>query len=250
MKPFLPAVAGAALLFAASSASAQGPKGYSFMGLDWGIAPAEAKTRLEKAGFRIGREAEGAQEEFTVNGLHAAMRNVDHGRRLVATGRFAGQPINLVLAFGKADQLQHVVLTSQYWDGTIPGAKTLIDLATRFVMLYEEEYGPARKRKEDGWIDTASWPRAADGSMLALYVRGVEGFMFSPSYKTALRVDFVSGKLPDFRDPAAETDGVVRYAKPRALTRKELYEQYGKDPSAREPPPPPGGAPPGAARKP
>ena len=107
-------------------------------------------------------------------------------------------------------------------------------------MMYEEEYGPARKRKEDGWIDTASWPRAADGSALPLYVRGVEGFMFSPSYKTALRVDFVGGKLVDFKIQADETDGVVRYPRARTLTKKELYEEHSKDPSTREPPPPPG----------
>ncbi len=226
----------------AGDALAQGAKGsYAFMGLGWGIAAAEARAKLEQAGFRVVRTSDGAQEEFVVNGLHAVITAINRGKRLVATGRLAGQPVTVELAFGDTDQLHHAGVTSRFWDGTIEGAKALVDMSTRVVMLLEEQYGPARKRKEDGWVDTASWARAKDGSLLAVYVRGVEGFMFSPSYKTALRVDFTAGKLPAAApvpvDPLPEVEA-PQPAKPRLLTKEELRKEYQRDPSAIDVPPP------------
>lgn len=223
----------------AAPASAQARKSYNFLDLPWGADMATARAKLDKAGFRVAKPpVEGHQEEFVVNGLHAAIGAVDRGKRLIAAGKLAGQPVQVDLAFDKDERLNHVIITSKYWDGTIPGAKTMVDLSTRVVMLYEERYGPAIKRKEDGWVDTALWPRAADGSLLAVYVRGVEGFMFSPSYKTALRVDFVGGKIAEASRIEMPPEAEKEPPKPKPLTKQELRREYEKNPSEFIPPPP------------
>ncbi len=222
----------------AAPAAAQSRKSYTFLDLPWGADMETAREKLEKAGFKTAKApVEGHQEEFVVNGLHAVIASVDRGKRLVATGKFAGQPVEVHLAFDKSERLNHVIVTSKYWDGTIPGAKTIVDLATRIVMFYEERFGPAIKRKEDGWVDTALWPRAADGSLLAVYVRGTEGFMFSPSYKTALRIDFVGGKIAATSKIEMPPEPEKPPPKPRPLTKEELRREYQKNPSEFIPPP-------------
>jgi hypothetical protein len=232
------AVAAAVAFAFAPPAAAQARKSYNFLDLAWGADMATARTKLEKAGFKVARNpVEGQHEEFVVVGLHASIASVDRGRRLIAAGKIAGQPVQVDLAFDKEERLNHVIVTSKYWDGTIPGAKAIVDLATRIVMLYEERYGPAIKRKEDGWVDTALWPRAADGSLLAVYVRGTEGFMFSPSYKTALRVDFVGGKIAETSKIEMPPESEKEPPKPRPLTKEELRKEYQKDPSEFMPPP-------------
>jgi len=233
-------LAGLAALAFAAPAAAQARKSYNFLDLAWGADIGTARAKLEKAGFRLAKPpVEGHQEEFVVNGMHAAIASVDRGKRLVATGKIAGQPVQIDLAFDKEERLNHVIITSKYWDGTIPGAKQIVDLATRIVMLYEERYGPAIKRKEDGWVDTALWPRAGDGSLLAVYVRGTEGFMFSPSYKTALRVDFVGGKIAETSKIEMPPESEKEPPKPKPLTKEELRKEYQKDPSEFMPPPRP-----------
>ena len=227
------------LAFAFSGpASAQARKSYTFLGLDWGTRMDAARAKLAKSGFQVVRQTEGRQEEFVVNGLHAAIAAVDRGQRLVAQGRLAGQPVQVDLAFDNDSRLNHVIVTSKYWDGTIPGARAVVDLATRMVMMFEERFGPAVKRKEDGWVDTALWPRAADGSALAVYVRGTEGFMFSPSYKTALRIDFVGGRVAASTKIELPPAGTQEPPKPKPLTKEQLRREYERDPAAVEPPPP------------
>jgi len=229
----------AALAFAAAAtASAQARKSYTFLDLSWGADIETARGKLAKAGFQVVKQTEGQQEEFVVKGLHAAVAAVDRGRRVVAQGRLAGQPVQLDLAFDKNEKLNHVIVTSKYWDGTIPGAKAIVDLATRTVMMFEERYGPAVKRKEDGWVDTALWPRAEDGSAIAVYVRGTEGFMFSPSYKTALRIDFAGGQGATAAKIELPPVGEKEPPKPKPLTKDQLRKEYEKDPSHVEPPPP------------
>jgi len=227
-----------ALVALAVPAAAQARKSYTFLDLPWGADIATARERLERAGFRPARApVEGTQEEFVVTGLHAAIASVDRGKQLVATGKFAGQPVEVHLVFDKSDRLSRVIVVSKYWDGTIPGAKTIVDLSTRIVMFYEERFGPAIKRKEDGWVDTALWPRAADGSLLAVYVRGTEGFMFSPSYKTALRIDFVGGRVAATSKIEMPPEAEKEPPKPRPLTKQELRREYEKNPSEFIPPP-------------
>lgn len=226
-----------AVLALAAPATAQSRKSYTFLDLDWGMDFEAVRAKLAKSGFQVVRAVEGQQEEFVVAGLHANITSVDRGRRLVATGRLAGMPMQVDLAFDKENRLNHVIVTSKYWDGTIPGARALVDLSTRLVMMYEERYGPAIKRKEDGWVDTAQWPRAEDGSLLAVYVRGTEGFMFSPSYKTALRVDFVAGRIAAASKVDQPPEGDKEPPKPKRLTKEQLRKEYMKDPADVEPPP-------------
>jgi len=223
----------------AAPAAAQAQKSYTFLGLAWGTEVEAARAKLVKTGFQVIKLADGPQEEFVVNGLHASIAPVNRGQRLVAQGKLAGQPVQLDLAFDKDGRLNHVIVTSKYWDGTIPGARTMVDLATRAVMMFEERYGPAVKRKDDGWVDTALWPRAGDGSVLAVYVRGTEGFMFSPSYKTALRIDFVGGRAAETTKIDLPPEGEKEPPKPKPLTKDQLRKEYEKDPAAVEPPPPP-----------
>ncbi|MCW5771412.1 MAG: hypothetical protein KIT16_07230 [Rhodospirillaceae bacterium] len=232
--------AGLLLCLAAAPSLAQARKSYTFLGLEWGSSIEDVRAKLAAAGFRLAsRPLDGPQPEFVVAGLQAALTTVDRGLRLVANGRFAGQPVRVDLSFGKDERLHHVIVTSQYWDGTIPGARALVDLSTRMVMFYEERYGAALKRKDDGWIDTALWPRAADGSVMAIYVRGVDGFMFSPSYKTALRADFVGGKVAAATKIELPPEPDKEPPKPKPLTKQQLRKEYERDPSAVEPPPPP-----------
>jgi hypothetical protein len=227
-----------ACLALAAPASAEARKSYTFLDLDWGTEPDAARARLEKAGFKVARNpVEGHQEEYVVVGLHAAIATVDRGKRLVASGKIAGHAVQVDLAFDKEERLNHVIVTSKYWDGTIPGAKALVDLATRIVMMYEERFGPAIKRKEDGWVDTALWPRAGDGSALAVYVRGIDGFMFSPSYKTALRVDIVAGRIAAASRIELPPEPEKPPPKPRLLTKEELRKEYQKEPGEFMPPP-------------
>lgn len=224
----------------APPSAAQARKSYTFLDLAWGSDVDTVRARLQAAGFRIaGPLVEGAQPEFVVAGLLASLASVDRGTRLVANGRIAGQPVRVDLSFGKDQRLNHVIVTSQYWDGTVAGARALVDLSTRLVMLYETRYGAAIKRKDDGWVDTALWPRAADGSLLAIYVRGIDGFMFSPSYKTALRADFVGGRVAATTKIDLPPEADKEPPKPKPLTKQQLRREYERDPSAIEPPPPP-----------
>lgn len=188
------AVAAAAMLIGAP-AMAQQTASYTFQGLAWGMKAAEAKNALAKAGFRVTAQVMGKRREFAIDRLHAVYSAIDRGKRMIAVGRFEGYPVNVELAFGKNDQLNHVIIMSAYWNRTIPGARAIIALAEKTVTSLEKKYGPAKKRIDDRWPDTAYWGNSKDGSTLSVHVRGINGFMFSPSYQTAMRIDFANAKF-------------------------------------------------------
>ena len=127
--------------------------------------------------------------------MHAVKTSIDRGKRVLASGRVEGYPVTLELAFGKNDQLNHIVIMSAYWNRTIPGARAIITQAEKTVAALEAKYGPAKKRIDDRWPDTAYWGNAKDGSTLVVHVRGINGFMFSPSYQTAMRIDYTRAKV-------------------------------------------------------
>ena len=168
---------------------------YTFQGLAWGMNMKDAKTALQRAGYRVAHESAGKQREFAVDQLHAVYATIDRGRRLTAFVSFQGVPVTAELAFGKGDSLNHVYLLSRHWDGTITGARGMIASAEKIVAALEKDYGPAKKRMDDRWPDTAYWGSAKDGTTLTVHVRGVNGFMFSPSYRTAMRIDYANPKL-------------------------------------------------------
>lgn len=188
----LAAAIGAAALAVGAPAIAQQQSvaSYSFNGLAWGMKSADARKALAKAGFRVTGQVMGKRREFAIDRLHAVHSAIDRGRRVLAVGRFQGYPVNVELAFGKNDQLSHVIIMSAYWNRTIAGARHIIAQAEKTVAALEKQYGPAKKRIDDRWPDTAYWGNAKDGSRLTVHVRGINGFMFSPSYQTAMRVDF------------------------------------------------------------
>jgi hypothetical protein len=188
------AVAAAAMLIGAP-AMAQQTASYTFQGLAWGMKSAAAQQALATAGFKVTGQAMGKRKEFAIDRLHAVNAVIDRGKRVIATGRFEGYLVTVELAFGKNDQLNHVIIMSTYWNRTIPGARAIIAQAEKTVASLEKKYGPAKKRADDRWPDTAYWGNSKDGSTLTVHVRGINGFMFSPSYQTAMRIDFANAKF-------------------------------------------------------
>ncbi len=168
---------------------------YAFNGLQWGMKAADAQKALAAAGFKVTGSVMGKRREFAIDRLHAVQAVIDRGKRLIAVGRFEGYPVTVELAFGKNDQLNHVFIMSAYWNRTIAGARQIIDQAEKTVASLEKQYGPAKKRIDDRWPDTAYWGNSKDGSTLSVHVRGINGFMFSPSYQTAMRIDFSNPRL-------------------------------------------------------
>ena len=67
----------------------------------------------------------------------------------------------------------------------------------------EDQFGPSAKKSQPfGFVDTATWAVAPDGSRMQLYVRGTNGFMFYPRDKTGLRVHFSNPRFGGPADPA------------------------------------------------
>ncbi len=190
------AVSACALMIGAGQAMAQSQnESYNLAGLRWGMSVSDAKTELAKAGYQVLGQSAGKKAEFAVDRLHAVNASYDRGTRLSARGQIDGHPVSVELAFGKNNKLNHIYMQSRYWAGTPKDAQVIIKMTEQFIANFESKFGPSNKRRDDGWTDSAAWPAAKDGSQLAVHVRGVNGFMFSPSYKTAIRVDFANPRL-------------------------------------------------------
>lgn len=190
-----PAVVGIGAVVAGLGAGAQQRDSYVFAGLQWGMSAKDARAQLARSGFKVTGQSAGKQREFAVDRLHAVYATHDRGSRVLAQGAVEGYGMSVELAFGKNDKLNHVIIHSRFWDGTVKGGRSMIDMAEKIVATYEKRYGPATKRGDDGWADAAVWSEAKDGSQLAIHVRGINGFMFSPSYRTAMRIDFANSKF-------------------------------------------------------
>lgn len=187
--------AAAMLIGTPAMAQQQQVASYTFKNLAWGMRAADAQKALAAAGFRVTGHASGKRVEFAIDRLHAVKSAIDRGKRVIAVGSFEGYPVTVELAFGKNDQLNHVFIMSAYWNRTIAGARQIIAQAEKTVASLEKQYGVAKKRIDDRWPDTAYWGSSKDGSTLSVHVRGINGFMFSPSYQTALRIDFANPKF-------------------------------------------------------
>jgi hypothetical protein len=192
---FVAAVGTAALVIGMPAmAQQQQVQTYAFKNLTWGMKQADAQKALAAAGYRITGQTAGKRTEFAIDRLHAVKSAIDRGKRVIAVGSFEGYPVTVELAFGKNDQLNHVFIMSAYWNRTIAGARQIIAQAEKTVAALEQQYGVAKKRF-DGWPDTAYWGNSKDGSTLTVHVRGINGFMFSPSYQTAMRIDYANPKF-------------------------------------------------------
>ena len=239
------ALAGLALaaMTAGAPAQAQSASSYKFLGLNWGMSQKDVRAALKKRRFRVIRYTRGPQKEFAIDKFHGKFRRVNRGKRLMAVGRLAGQPVFVDFIFGNNDKLAHVIVKSRWWNRTVRGARKLITHAKTLIEMYAERYGAPKVIQDDGWPDTANWAPAADGSRMHIYVRGEKGFMFSPSYKTGLRVHIFNpsvssgssalmsggGVLPSQIKGAARLAKRYRRPPPKKLSKEEQEKKDRQD---------------------
>lgn len=185
-------MAGALLL--PSFAAAE--KGYTFQSIEWGTSSTEAKQKLQAAGFRLVREVNGPRPEFLMNNAWAEIKEINRGKRVIATGTMNGEPVEVELVFGTGDKLNHVIVSSVFWNGTLAHAKRLAGLSTKTSQDLEAKHGAAASKNTPfGFVDTATWRKADDGSSLVMYTRGTNGMMFYPRDKTQFRVVYSNEKF-------------------------------------------------------
>jgi hypothetical protein len=168
---------------------------YTFAGLRWGSSPAEVRKALKAQGFSVRRTVKGARRELAENGAWGEWVRKDRGKRLIARGKVGGMRSNVELVFGSNNRLQRVIVSWRDWNGTIPHATRLTKVATAVTKQLESQYGRSNERRDPfGWIDTAKWLPAADGSGMEVIIRGTNGMMFYPGDKTGVRMNFWNAK--------------------------------------------------------
>lgn len=186
------ALAGAAAgLVAAISGAASAAESYTFANLRWGSSPDEARKQLQSQGFKVERVVKGPQRELIEDGAWGKWVKKDRGKRMLATGKVGGLPTEVELIFGKNDKLQRVIVGWKDWNGTIPHASQLTKMANSVTQQLESQYGRSNERRDPfGWIDTARWLPASDGSRMEFMVRGTNGMLFYPGDRTGVRLHY------------------------------------------------------------
>jgi len=181
----------------------QAAESYTFAGLRWGSSPAQAKRVLQSRGFKVTRVVKGPQRELAENGAWGEWVKRDRGKRMVASGKVGGLKTDVELVFGRNDALQRVIVRWPDWNGTIPHAKRLTNMANVVTKQLEGQYGRSNERRDPfGWIDTARWLPAEDGSRMELIVRGTNGMLFYPGDRTGVRLHFWNAR---YRKGGAQT---------------------------------------------
>ena len=176
-------------------ANAGTSESYTFAGLRWGSSPAEVRKALKSQGFTVRRTVKGARRELAENGAWGEWVRKDRGKRLIAKGKVGGLRSDVELVFGRNDRLQRVIVSWRDWNGTIPHATRLTKMATAVTKQLEGQYGRSNERRDPfGWIDTAKWLPASDGSGMELIIRGTNGMLFYPGDKTGVRLNFWNAK--------------------------------------------------------
>jgi len=197
----LGAIAAGALV--ASTGIVQAAESYPFAGLRWGSSPAQAKRTLAARGFKVSRVVKGPQRELAENGAWGQWVKRDRGKRMIASGKVGGMKTDVELVFGRNNSLQRVIVRWPDWNGTIPHAKRLTHMATAVTRQLEGQYGRSSERRDPfGWIDTARWLPAEDGSRMELIVRGTNGMLFYPGDRTGVRLHFWNAR---YRKGGAQT---------------------------------------------
>jgi hypothetical protein len=186
------ALAGAAVgLMAAISGVASAAESYTFANLRWGCSPAEARKQLKSQGFKVKRVVKGPQRELVEDGAWGKWVKKDRGKRMIAAGKVGGLPTQVQLIFGHNNKLQRVIVGWKDWNGSIPHAKRLTHMANAVTKQLESRYGRSNERRDPfGWIDTARWLPASDGSRMEFMIRGTNGMLFYPGDKTGVRLNF------------------------------------------------------------
>ena len=186
------AVAMCAFAGAASAASDT----YSFEGLKWGSSPDAAAQALKSKGFHLGPTVTGPQRELVEEGAWGEFRNIDRGKRILATGTVAGQKANVQLIFGNNNQLDRIIVGLPDWNGTVRHAEQLTRAATTLTSQLEKQYGATTEKRDFfGWPDTARWQPASDGSHMEMLIRGTHGMMFYPGDKTGVRLNLWNNSI-------------------------------------------------------
>lgn len=184
------------------ASGAKAASSYAFNGLQWGASTKEAMTYLRGKGFKVSKPTSGPSTEYVQMNAWLDIRKVDRGKRMKATGKYLGEKIVLDLIFGFNDRLERVHMRTPLWDGTQKGGKKMTQVADKLTAHLEDSFGRAiEKQKPYGFIDTARWTRASDGSNMEMFMRGTEGFMFYPPHKTVLNVSFWNSRYSS--SPAA-----------------------------------------------
>jgi len=180
---------GLVLFLALAGGPALGAGSFTFADLPWGASPAEARERLADQGFTMGETRTGPLERYAAMNAWLDVQETDVGEWATASGEYLGQQVEADLIFGSNSMLEAVQVRTPHWDGTPAGAQVMAELSNRFVQGLESEHGYASERIDPfGFIDTAEWSRAGDGSRMQLFVRGSDGFMFFPNHTTVLVV--------------------------------------------------------------
>ena len=174
---------------------ASAAESYTFAGLRWGSSPSEVSKALKSQGFTVRRTVKGPQRELAENGAWGEWVRKDRGKRLIARGKVGGLRSNVELVFGGNDRLQRIIVRWRDWNGTIPHASRLTKMATAVTKQLEGRYGRSNERRDPfGWIDTAKWLPASDGSGMEMIIRGTNGMLFYPGDKTGVRLNFWNAK--------------------------------------------------------
>ena len=185
---------------------------YTFAGLKWGSSPKAAISKLKRQGFKRFRTAKGKRVEFVMRDAHGVFVRRNRGKRILARGKWSGERVTVEMIFGRNNKLQRVIVRTRNWNGTTKHAKRMTGLANTLTSQLENQFGPTAKKSQPfGFVDTATWAIASDGSRMQLYVRGTNGFMFYPRDKTGLRVHFSNPRFGGIADPAPR---VVNVGKP------------------------------------
>ena len=175
---------------------ASAAESYTFAGLRWGSSPAEVRKALKAQGFKVRRTVKGPQRELAENGAWGEWVRKDRGKRLIARGKVGGMRSDVELIFGGNDRLQRIIVRWRDWNGTIPHATRLTRMATAVTKQLESRYGRSNERRDPfGWIDTAKWLPASDGSGMEMIIRGTNGMLFYPGDKTGVRLNFWNAKF-------------------------------------------------------
>lgn len=187
----LSALAAVAAMALGLSPAAAANESYTFAGLEWGSSPAEARQALAAQGFKVLDAVNGPRKEFVSDNAWGMYTTRDRGKRLVATGRIGGQDLNVELIFGNNEALERVIVVGPKWNGTMDHADRMRNLANALAGQLESQYGtPAERRDPFGFVDTATWQPAQDGSQAEFYVRATKGGVFFPGNETTMRLNF------------------------------------------------------------
>lgn len=180
---------GLVLFLALAGGPAFGAGSFTFADLPWGASPAEARERLAEQGFTMSETRHEPIQRYAAMNAWLDVQETDVGEWATASGEYLGQAVEADLIFGSNGMLEAVQVRTPHWDGTPAGAQVMAEMSNRFVQGLESEHGYASERIEPfGFIDTAEWSRAGDGSDMQLFVRGSDGFMFFPNHTTVLVV--------------------------------------------------------------